>query len=66
MNVEITEYEREFLERLCTRAEVFANIANLRTPEGFSSDMGAIKTLKNKFRELDSKLMEKAMKNDNI
>lgn len=52
MIVEITEEEREFLERICTRAEVFA-MKNIGTRPA-DNDLSAIKSLKAKFRKVEN------------
>ncbi len=57
MLVDITEKERGFLERICSRAETFA-MMNLPHKNSLSNDVTEIIILKNKFRELNSKLME--------
>lgn len=63
MNVEITEEEKEFLERVCTRAEVFAMKGLGQRP--MEKDLDAIRTLKKKFRALDANLITRIIKSDN-
>jgi hypothetical protein len=64
MNLDITEEERDFLERVCTRAEIFCRI-NITSPNkaysDFEKDMKSIQRLIIKLKALDSNLMNKAM-----
>lgn len=53
MLVDITEEERIFLERMCSRAEIFAIKGIAHRP--MERDLDAIRSLKNKFKELDQK-----------
>lgn len=68
MNIEITEEEREFLARICTRAEMFCRM-NIISPNkvysDFEKDLESIQKLIRKFKELDSNLINKAIKDDN-
>lgn len=68
MNIEITEEEREFLTRICTRAEMFCRM-NIISPNkvysDFEKDLESIQKLIRKFKELDSNLINKAIKDDN-
>lgn len=68
MNLEINEEEREFLERICNRAELFCKL-NLMKPKSnvysdFERDLLLIRNLIQKFRELDANLINKMVKND--
>lgn len=56
MQIEITEEERKFLERICRRAEKFLE---MNIPMEFikSSDINEIQQLIVKFRELDPTLL---------
>ncbi len=50
MIIDITEEEREFLERVCRRAEQFCKM-NLQSPGvAFNNDVDKIKTLKEKLK----------------
>ena len=59
MNLDITEEEREFLERVCKRAEMFCRM-NIISPNkaysDFEKDMTSIQILIRKLRELDANL----------
>ena len=61
MNLEITEEERNFLERVCTRAELFVRL-QISSPNNaysdFSEDLQAIKKL---IIKLDSHSINKNM-----
>ncbi len=54
MIVEITEEEREFLQRICTRAEMFCTM-RIASPNksysDFEKDLAAIRALITKFKE---------------
>jgi len=63
MIIDITEEEREFLERICTRAEIFARKGLGQRP--MEKDVKAIVILKRKFRELDANLINRVLKDDN-
>lgn len=67
MILDISEEERDFLERICTRAEMFCrmNLVNVHGPK-FEKDLHSIEILRRKIRAVDSNLMEKAMKDDNL
>ncbi len=66
MNLDITEEEREFLERICTRAEMFCRM-NITSPNkaysDFEKDLVSIRQLINKLRALDANLIKKALGN---
>lgn len=68
MKIDITEEEREFLERVCVRAEVFLSMGIFRdTPNGrliLDNDLHAIRALKLKFRQLDTNLIKKVIDED--
>ncbi len=67
MNIEITEEEREFLERVCIRAEMFCRLNIMSPNKAFSDlekDLACIQKLIKKFRELDANLINKAIKDD--
>ncbi len=49
MNIEITEEEREFLERILTRAELFTTMKVFRD-NILKNDIGKIRVLKDKFK----------------
>ncbi len=49
MIIDITEEEREFLQRVCIRAEIFASRGIGQRP--MESDLEAIKNLIKKFRK---------------
>lgn len=61
MKIDITEEEREFLERICIRAEMFLK---MNPDYSLEKDLNAICNLKMKFKELDSNLINKEMKDD--
>jgi hypothetical protein len=57
MKLDITEEEREFLERLCSRAEMFYQLS-IATPNksfsNFNKDLLAIQPLIIKLRKIDT------------
>lgn len=65
MNLEINDEERDFLERVCTRAEMFISL-NIPSPNKSlaqsEKDRVTINKLILKLRLLDAKLMEKKIK----
>ena len=67
MKIDITEEEREFLERICKRAEMFCRL-NIMSPNkaysDFEKDLTVINALIIKLRELDANLIKKICKND--
>jgi len=69
MNLDITEEEREFLERICTRAEMFVRINLFRNKPStallLEKDLNGVVSLKEKFRALDANLINKAIHNEN-
>ena len=69
MQVEINEEEREFLERICTRAEMFVRMNLFRnnpsTALVLEKDLNAVVSLKEKFRALDANLIKKVIQSDN-
>ena len=62
MIVDITEEEREFLERVCHRAERFAFLGLKENP--FDKDLEKVMILKNKFRALDPNLMNRYLSDE--
>lgn len=67
MQIDITEEEREFLERVCNRAKLFTmkNLFRTHATEfRFENDMCSIDNLIIKLRSLDSNLINKALKDD--
>lgn len=53
MNLDITEEEREFLERVCSRAEMFCRLQIISPNKAYSDfekDLDSIKNLINKLK----------------
>ncbi len=57
MKIDVTEEEREFLERVCKRSELFCQmglIGKRNYISDFTKDLEKIRILKSKFIELDA------------
>ena len=64
MNLDINEEEREFLQRICTRAELFCRM-NIWSPSknysDFEKDLVAVRNILQKLNELDANKMKKVL-----
>ena len=63
MIIDLTEEEREFIERICIRTQIFA-MRGLGQ-KGMEKDREAILTLIQKFRKLDSNLVNNIFEDKN-
>lgn len=68
MKIDITEEEREFLERICQRAELFTAMNIFKRSADLKPimerDAFTIKSLRMKFRQLDANLIKKVIDED--
>ena len=61
MIINITEEEREFVERLCSKAEVIASVG---PGNSYYKDRHKIRSLKIKLKSIDHNLIKEPFKND--